>query len=150
MASRMEQPFSLFLLGCVFSYSRLNHLHLYMREITAQRKRKIITCWCIYMLSESLEFEIHHHASPINEWIILHNGVVVLSNLRWQQICNGHIEFCLKFQWPMGFVLSSKVDSVSFCVWTGMKQQKVVTKLGFIIENSIQMEAISVTYQPIG
>lgn len=50
----------------------------------------------------------------------------------------------------MGFVLSSKVDSVSFCVWTGMKQQKVVTKLGFIIENSIQMEAISVTYQPIG
>lgn len=48
----------------------------------------------------------------------------------------------------MSFVLSSKVDS--FCVWTGMKQQKVVTKLGFIIENSIQMEAISVTYQPIG
>lgn len=31
-----------------------------------------------------------------------------------------------------------------------MKQQKDVTKLGFIIENSIQMEAISVTYQPIG
>lgn len=50
----------------------------------------------------------------------------------------------------MSFVLSSKVDSVSFCVWTGMKQQKDVTKLGFIIENSIQMEAISVTYQPIG
>lgn len=80
----------------------------------------------------------------------MNNSVVALSNLQWQQVCNGHIEFCLKFQWPMSFVLSSKVDSVSFCVWTGMKQQKDVTKLGFIIENSIQMEAISVTYQPIG